>query len=45
MIYLYSFIAGLVSGLCAIRMHAYMRKHIYDLRVKEVKEELTHVNL
>lgn len=45
MIYLYSFITGLLLGLCVIRMHDYMSKRIYDLRVKEVKEELTHSKL
>lgn len=45
MIYLFAFDAGFVLGLFVIWMYSYMRKRTYEIRVKEVKEELTQNKL
>lgn len=42
MIYLLAFAAGLVLGCFVIRWDVHMRKDTYKIRIKDVKDELTH---
>lgn len=42
MIYLFSFAAGLVLGCFVVRWNVRMRKYTYIIRIKGVKDELTH---
>ena len=44
MIYLFAAIVGLGSGWLLGRLIAYLEKHTYNLRVKEIKDELAHSN-
>ena len=45
MMNLFAVAAGFVLGCIVIRWNIHMRKCIYDIRIKEVKEELTYGNL